>query len=86
MIFVCLAGICIGLGVLALMRSGEPKNALLAGIESEKKDMKKSNEEIRTEGLESRLGKNNQMISSFNKTEKTETELKLLQVSGESKS
>ena len=78
-LFVGLAVACIGIGVYVLMKVGEPKNPLLAEVEDNKKNSHQDKSGTTKQGLEARLEENNELITSFNKTESIQTKLKTIQ-------
>ena len=78
-----LAAVCIGIGVFFIIQTGTSKNPLLIEVENDKKNHHENESSTSKQGFESTLEKQNQMISSWNKTEKMQSELKLMQVSSE---
>ena len=82
-VFICLAVAGIGISAFVLMKTGETKNPLLASLEEDKKALKKSGSSGDAMGFGSMLEKNNQLLSTWNTTEKAQNQLKMMQASGE---
>jgi len=86
MFLIVFVGLSIGgivIGVKAIMKSEEVKNPLLDGLEEDKNHKKKNGQAGISEKFASNIEKNNKLVSSWDKTETMQNQLKLMQASAE---
>lgn len=85
LVFLALAVLCVGIGIFFLIQSGQSKNALLTGRNSNKKDYQDNASEISAAVFNNVILKHLQLVDSWRKTNRLRDKMKILKIATNAK-